>query len=84
MTTHDEECYELLRNLLLAVKECQSRYGGRTELATELDNHVSNVCHSFEAIFSHGLQSRIVIKAGTLIKLVGLIFHTITFYIYYK
>lgn len=68
MTTHDEECYELLRNLLLAVKECQSRYGGRTELATELDNHVSNVCHSFEAIFSHGLQSRIVIKAGTLIK----------------
>lgn len=49
----------LQKNLLSAVKECQKKYGGRVQLATELDVLVSHVCHCFEAIFSHGLKKQL-------------------------
>lgn len=49
----------LQNDLLTAVKECQKRYGGRVELATELDLFVSRVCLSFEAVFNHGLKNNI-------------------------
>lgn len=49
----------LQSDLLTAVKECQKKYGGRVELATELDPHVSRVCYCFEAVFNHGLRKTI-------------------------
>lgn len=46
----------LQNDLLTAVKECQKKYGGRVELATELDVFVSRICYCFESIFNHGLR----------------------------
>ncbi|XKL68388.1 hypothetical protein PGB90_003879 [Kerria lacca] len=46
----------LQSDLLTAVKECQKKYGGRIELATELDSLVAHVCYCFEAIFNHGFK----------------------------
>ncbi|XP_065200846.1 sorting nexin-29-like isoform X2 [Planococcus citri] len=53
----------LQSDLLTAVKECQKKYGGRIELATELDSHVSRVCFCFEAVFNHGLKRTISKKS---------------------
>ncbi|CAH0754853.1 unnamed protein product [Bemisia tabaci] len=50
---------KLQENLQNAVKQCQSRYASRTELATELDHNVIVLCHCLEAILSHGLRPRL-------------------------
>lgn len=47
---------KLLKQLLECVQDCQKRYGGKTELATEFDSCVAGLCLSFEAIFLHGLR----------------------------
>ncbi|XP_014245340.1 sorting nexin-29-like isoform X2 [Cimex lectularius] len=47
----------LQQQLLAAVKNCQKRFGGRTELATELDPYVSSLCSTWEQVLSHGLKN---------------------------
>lgn len=46
-------------HLLIAVKECQKKYGRRVELATELDTLIACVCQCFENIFKHGLKRHV-------------------------
>uniref|UniRef100_A0A6M2DGY4 Putative sorting nexin-29 n=1 Tax=Xenopsylla cheopis TaxID=163159 RepID=A0A6M2DGY4_XENCH len=48
----------LLANLHNAVKMCQNKYGGRTELATESDHSIVNLCHCFESVLNHGLRTQ--------------------------
>lgn len=52
------ESEKILRQLLECVQDCQKRYGGKTELATELDSCVTGLCFSLEAIFCHGLRNK--------------------------
>ena len=59
---HSEIKQQLQQTLLGAVKQCQIRFGGRKELATDLDQHVTNLCVQFEAVLSHGLRSKFVVK----------------------
>lgn len=59
---HSEIRQQLQQGLLSAVKQCQIRFGGRTELATELDQHVTILCMQLEAVLSHGLRSKLLMK----------------------
>ncbi|KAK9504687.1 hypothetical protein O3M35_010961 [Rhynocoris fuscipes] len=54
---HASERGNLQAQLLSAVKNCQSRFGCRTEIATELDPYVGTLCNCLEAVLSHGLKS---------------------------
>ena len=36
--------------------QCEERFRGRTELATEYDERVVDLCQVWEAVFSHGLK----------------------------
>ncbi|XP_014678588.1 PREDICTED: sorting nexin-29-like [Priapulus caudatus] len=47
---------QLLSRLLDAVKQCQVRFGGRAELATDGDSRVSCLCAQFECVLQHGLR----------------------------
>jgi sorting nexin-29 len=49
---------QLLTKLLDGVKGCQSRFGSRTELATEDDNSIRNLCLAFEDVFLHGVRGQ--------------------------
>ena len=51
-----EERQKLLTNLLSAIKFCQARFGGKSELATESEPIVSELCYNFEAVLRHGLK----------------------------
>ncbi|XP_033609183.1 sorting nexin-29 isoform X4 [Cryptotermes secundus] len=53
-----EERQRLLTELLEAVKQCQIRFGGRAELATESHPRVAILCSRIEAALCHGLRSR--------------------------
>ncbi|KAM6320118.1 sorting nexin-29 isoform 2-T2 [Podargus strigoides] len=46
----------LLERLLDAVKQCQIRFGGRKEIASDSDSRVTCLCAQFEAVFQHGLR----------------------------
>jgi sorting nexin-29 len=48
----------LLSELLEAVKQCQIRFGGRAELATESHPRVAILCNRIEAALCHGLRSK--------------------------
>lgn len=50
------ERQSLLTRLLDAVKQCQVRFGGRSELATDSDSRVSCLCATWEAALQHGLK----------------------------
>ncbi|GLH07645.1 Sorting nexin-29 [Gryllus bimaculatus] len=52
------ERQRLLAGLLEAVKECQVRFGGRAELATEADGRVVELCSCMEEALAHGLRAR--------------------------
>lgn len=52
------EAEKILKQLLECVQDCQKRYGGKTELATELDSCVAGLCLSLEAIFCYGLRHK--------------------------
>lgn len=56
-TSESGKCERLLKNLLNSVKQCQKRFGSSSEIATESDLEVANLCQCFEAILSHGLKS---------------------------
>ncbi|XP_059388069.1 sorting nexin-29-like isoform X1 [Carassius carassius] len=45
----------LLERLLDAVKQCQIRFGGRKEIASDSDSRVICLCAQFEAVLQHGL-----------------------------
>ncbi|XP_063076653.1 sorting nexin-29 [Engraulis encrasicolus] len=46
----------LLERLLDAVKQCQIRFGGRKEIASDSDSRVICLCAQFEAVLQHGLR----------------------------
>lgn len=52
----ENERQHLLDRLLDAVKQCQLRFGGKTELASDGDSRVVCLLTQFEAIFQHGLK----------------------------
>ncbi|XP_023221437.1 sorting nexin-29-like isoform X1 [Centruroides sculpturatus] len=54
--SYEEERQTLLLHLLDAVKQCQIRFGGRTELATESDSRIVSLCTQFEAVLQHGFR----------------------------
>ena len=66
-----EDRQKLLSNLLNAIKSCQVRFGGKSELATENEKVVSELCYNLEVVLEHGLKhqpgsggGRILSKAG--------------------
>lgn len=64
----NDVCQQLQMELLNAVKNCQTRFGGRKELATELDDHVKVLLTCFEYVLSHGLRSNQQIKKYSALK----------------
>lgn len=55
---HHEDPSKVLGHILECVQQCQKRYGGKTELATEFDNCVAALCLSLESVFLHGLRNK--------------------------
>lgn len=53
-----EDSSKLLNQLLECVQDCQKRFGGKTELATEFDSCVAALCLTLEAVFLHGLRAK--------------------------
>lgn len=53
---HTNERQSLQTRLLDAVKQCQVRFGGRTELATDTDSRVSCLCAAWESVLQHGMK----------------------------
>ncbi|XP_069726442.1 sorting nexin-29 isoform X3 [Phaenicophaeus curvirostris] len=54
--SNDTKRQFLLERLLDAVKQCQIRFGGRKEIASDSDSRVTCLCAQFEAVFQHGLR----------------------------
>lgn len=48
---------ELLDILLKSAKKCQDKFGQRSELATDYNEQVSDLCLKLEMIFQHGLKT---------------------------
>ncbi|XP_071797309.1 sorting nexin-29-like [Asterias amurensis] len=67
-----QERQHLLDRLLDAVKQCQVRFGGRTELATDSDSRVSCLCAQFEAVLVHGLKRSTSNPLNALKQMTGL------------
>ncbi|KAH9519768.1 Sorting nexin-29 [Bulinus truncatus] len=53
---HQHERQTILTRLLDAVKQCQVRFGGRSELATDSDSRISCLCATWEAALQHGMK----------------------------
>lgn len=53
-----EDANKVLTRLLESVQQCQKKYGGKTELATEFDNCVAALCLNLEAVFLHGIRNK--------------------------
>ncbi|XP_067912352.1 sorting nexin-29 isoform X4 [Heterodontus francisci] len=53
---NDSRRQSLLERLLDAVKQCQIRFGGRKEIASDTDSRVICLCAQFETVFQHGLR----------------------------
>ena len=65
MDESDKKKQSLLDDLLKSVKECQIRFGGKSELATENEDVISSLCSKFEAILNHGLKTNHDIALST-------------------
>ncbi|XP_054611492.1 sorting nexin-29 isoform X2 [Dunckerocampus dactyliophorus] len=52
----DAKRQNLLERVLDAVKQCQIRFGGRKEIATDSDSRVICLCAQLEAVLQHGLR----------------------------
>ncbi|KAL0272510.1 UNVERIFIED_CONTAM: hypothetical protein PYX00_005448 [Menopon gallinae] len=63
-----KERERVLAELLDAVKQCQIRFGGKSVLATETDQHVSTLCRCLENVFNHGLRSRPLCKNSSTLE----------------
>lgn len=55
---YPEDSNKLLNLLLECVQQCQKRFGGKSELATEFDSCVAGLCLTLEAVFLHGLRNK--------------------------
>ncbi|XP_041062720.1 sorting nexin-29 isoform X2 [Carcharodon carcharias] len=53
---NDGRRQSLLERLLDAVKQCQIRFGGRKEIASDTDSRVICLCAQFETVLQHGLR----------------------------
>lgn len=77
LDVHEKERQQLLTNLLEAVKQCQIRFGGRSELATESDKLIHNLCNCLEAVLNHGLRSKPLQKnSSTFEQVTGMVAST--------
>ncbi|XP_066599639.1 sorting nexin-29 [Prorops nasuta] len=65
---HEAEKQKLLEDVLSAAKKCHIRFGGRTELATESDICVVELCNILETIFSHGLHTNCLEKINSALR----------------
>ncbi|XP_051818924.1 sorting nexin-29 isoform X1 [Antechinus flavipes] len=54
--SNDTKRQFLLERLLDAVKQCQIRFGGRKEIASDSDSRVTCLCAQFESVLQHGLK----------------------------
>ncbi|GJQ71649.1 hypothetical protein Trydic_g11346 [Trypoxylus dichotomus] len=63
--TKPENSNKLLNQLLECVQQCQKRFGGKTELATEFDSCVIALCLSLESVLLHGLRQKPVPEGQT-------------------
>ncbi|XP_069761906.1 sorting nexin-29 isoform X2 [Narcine bancroftii] len=54
--TQNERRQSLLERLLDAVKQCQIRFGGRKEIASDADSRVICLCAQFETVLQYGLR----------------------------
>ena len=61
----ETEKKQILNNLSDAIKECQLRFGGKRELATEVDGRVCFLCLKLEALFMHGLKKSFVAQLNS-------------------
>jgi sorting nexin-29 len=52
----ENERKKLLNNLADSIKECRLRFGGKRELATEMDTRVCLLCLQLEALFTFALK----------------------------
>ncbi|XP_035789316.1 sorting nexin-29-like [Anopheles albimanus] len=59
----------LIGELLVAVRDCQRHYGGKTELATEHDPRIRLLCEAWEGLLAYGLKQGSV--SGMLQNVVG-------------
>uniref|UniRef100_A0A2M4AHE3 Putative sorting nexin-29 n=1 Tax=Anopheles triannulatus TaxID=58253 RepID=A0A2M4AHE3_9DIPT len=60
----------LIGELLVAVRDCQRHYGGKTELATEQDPRIRLLCEAWEGLLTYGLKQGSV-ASGILQNVVG-------------
>ncbi|XP_045474345.1 sorting nexin-29 isoform X2 [Harmonia axyridis] len=65
----------LLKQLLECVQNCQKRFGGKTELATEFDSCVIALCLTLESVLTHGLRSKPLetVQTSTLKQVSGIV-----------
>jgi len=63
-----QERQKLLERLLSCVKQCQVRFGGKSELATHTSDEVANVCDSFETVLQHGMKETTTTLGFSVIK----------------
>ncbi|KAM4715582.1 sorting nexin-29 [Anableps anableps] len=85
----DVKRQNLLERLLDAVKQCQIRFGGRKEIATDSDSRVICLCAQFEAVLQHGLRKSkgLALTAAALKQAAGFSSKTeaeLTFWLYVK
>uniref|UniRef100_A0A3B4X2B3 Sorting nexin 29 n=1 Tax=Seriola lalandi dorsalis TaxID=1841481 RepID=A0A3B4X2B3_SERLL len=88
-TQSDTKRQHLLERLLDAVKQCQIRFGGRKEIATDSDSRVICLCAQFEAVLQHGLRKTrgLALTAAALKQVAGFTSKTeaeLTFWFYVK
>ncbi|XP_034717337.1 sorting nexin-29 [Etheostoma cragini] len=85
----DTKRQHLLERLLDAVKQCQIRFGGRKEIATDSDSRVICLCAQFETVLQHGLRKSrgLALTAAALKQAAGFSTKTegeLTFWFYVK
>ncbi|KAI4904314.1 hypothetical protein NFI96_015174 [Prochilodus magdalenae] len=86
---NDLKRQHLLERLLDAVKQCQIRFGGRKEIASDSDSRVICLCAQFEAVLQHGLKKSrgLALTAAAIKQAAGFTSRTeaeLTFWFYVK
>ncbi|XP_049867283.1 sorting nexin-29-like isoform X2 [Pectinophora gossypiella] len=65
---------QVLQELLICVQNCQNRFGGKAELATEDDIRIVNLCEKWEKALSHGIRTNLSSSAIQSLVTAGLNF----------
>ncbi|XP_051959424.1 sorting nexin-29 [Xyrauchen texanus] len=89
MQQNDFKRQNLLERLLDAVKQCQIRFGGRKEIASDSDSRIICLCAQFETVLQHGLRKSrgLALTAAAIKQAAGLGSKTeaeLTFWFYVK